>query len=105
MNIKKLINEKGWSISTLAAEMPNRDGTKGIKQSSMSRIVNGNPTIDTLKDLAKVLGISLSELVADEPNKEDFIAIIKQGNDLFSASSITEARVVLDKLETSSNMK
>ena len=66
MNIKKLINAKGWSISTLAAEMPNRDGTKGIKQSSMSRIINGNPTIDTLKDLAKVLGVSLSELVADE---------------------------------------
>ena len=70
MNIKKLINAKGWSISTLAAKMPNRDGTKGIKQSSMSRIINGNPTIDTLKDLAKVLGVSLSELVADENDQQ-----------------------------------
>ena len=50
--------------------MPNRDGTKGIKQSSMSRIINGNPTIDTLKDLAKVLGVSLSELVADENDQQ-----------------------------------
>lgn len=65
----------------------------------MSRIINGNPTIDTLKDLAKVLGISLSELVADEPNKEDFIALIKQGGDLYSVSSIAEARALLDKLE------
>lgn len=42
MNIKKVINKKGWSVSALAAEMPNRDGTKGIKQSSMSRIINGD---------------------------------------------------------------
>ena len=70
MNIKKVINKKGWSVSALAAEMPNRDGTKGIKQSSMSRIINGNPTIDTLKDLAKIIGVSLSELVADDNDQQ-----------------------------------
>ena len=33
-------------------------------------------------------------------DKSDFIALIKQGGELYSASSITEARDVLDKLES-----
>ena len=33
-------------------------------------------------------------------DKSDFIALIKQGGELYSASSIAEARVVLDKLES-----
>ena len=70
MNIKKIVNKKGSAVSALAAEMPNRDGTKGIKQSAMSRIINGNPTIDTLKDLAKIIGVSLSELVADDNDQQ-----------------------------------
>lgn len=69
MDIKKVIKNKGWSMERLAAEMTNRDGSKGVTQQSVSQILNGNPTIDKLKEIASIIGVSLSELVADEPDQ------------------------------------
>ena len=69
MDIKKVIKSKGWTLEKLATQMTNRDGTKGISQPSMSSIVNGNPTIDKLQEIANIIGVSLPELVSDEePN-------------------------------------
>ncbi len=66
MNIKKVIREKGWTLERLAAEMKGKDGKKGISQPSVSSIINGNPTIDKLVEIANIIGVSVSELVADE---------------------------------------
>lgn len=65
MNIKQSIKAHGWTLDALAKEMTNRDGTKGITQPSMSQLVNGNPTLDKLKEIAAIIGISVSELVTD----------------------------------------
>ena len=66
MNIKKVIKDRGWTLERLAAEMINKNGEKGISQASVSQLINGNPTIDKLQEIATILGISVSELVADE---------------------------------------
>lgn len=66
MNIKKVIKDKGWTLERLASEMKNKNGEKGISQASVSQLINGNPTIDKLQEIASILGISVSELVADE---------------------------------------
>lgn len=66
MDIKKVIKEKGWTLEKLAAEMKNRNGEKGITQSSVSQMLNGNPTLDKLVEIADILGISVSELLSDE---------------------------------------
>lgn len=66
MDIKRVIKEKGWTLEKLAAEMKNRNGEKGITQSSVSQMLNGNPTLDKLVEIADILGISVSELLSDE---------------------------------------
>ncbi|MCR5334349.1 MAG: helix-turn-helix domain-containing protein [Bacteroidaceae bacterium] len=66
MNIKNVIKRHGWTLERLAAEMKGKDGKKGISQPSVSSIINGNPTIDKLVEIASIIGISVSELVADE---------------------------------------
>ena len=67
-----------------------------------------NPTLNKLETIANALEIPIWQFFVS-PNElsenksdatSDFIALIKQGNDLFSASSIAEARDVLDKLES-----
>lgn len=68
MNIKKVISSHGWTLERLASEMTGRDGKKGISQPSVSSLVNGNPTLDRLKEIASIVGVSVSELVADENN-------------------------------------
>lgn len=66
MNIKEVIKSHGWTLERLASEMTNKNGGKGISQPSVSSIVNGNPTIDKLQEIATIIGISVSELVSDE---------------------------------------
>lgn len=66
MDIKKVIQDHGWTLERLGEQMTNKTGGKGISQSSVSQLINGNPTIDKLKEIAEIIGVSLSELVADE---------------------------------------
>lgn len=66
MNIKKVIQSHGWTLAKLAAEMTGKNGGKGVSQPSISSIINGNPSIDKLQEIANIIGVSLSELVADE---------------------------------------
>lgn len=66
MNIRKVIKESGWTLERLAAEMTGKNGEKGITQSSVSQMLNGNPTIDKLQEIAKIIGVSVSDLVREE---------------------------------------
>lgn len=65
MDIKKVIKDQGWTLEKLANEMTNKNGEKGITQSSVSQIVNGNPTLDKLQEIASIIGVSVSELVSE----------------------------------------
>lgn len=66
-----------------------------------------NPTLNKLETIANALEIPIWQLFVStnelSENKSDatsdFIALIKQGGELYSASSIAEARNVLDTLE------
>lgn len=66
MNIKKVIKDRGWTLERLAAEMKNKKGEKGITHAAVSQMINGNPTIDKLQEIASIIGVSISELVADD---------------------------------------
>ena len=59
MNIKQTIKAKGWTYERLATAM-------GISQPSLTSIVNGNPTLAKLKAMADAMGITVSELLADD---------------------------------------
>lgn len=59
MDIKKVIKAHGFTTQKVADEL-------GISQPSVSSIINGNPTLDKLQAIAKVIGVSVSELLADE---------------------------------------
>ena len=98
MNIKEKINAAGWNYTSLAAEMKDKDGNKGVTPQAVSLIVNGNPTVGKLQEIADIIGMSLSELVS-ECSPSDFTALIKKGNSLYSASSIEELEALIPKLK------
>lgn len=60
MDLKKAIKKGGFTIGGVAAKL-------GITQSALSQQIN-NDTISLARtaDIAKIIGVSLSELVADE---------------------------------------
>ena len=66
MRIKEVCKEKGITVSQLAEKM-------GIKQESLSRAINGNPTLETLERIANALEVDITELF--EQPKKDSVSI------------------------------
>lgn len=74
MNIQKIIKRQGFTIASVAAKMKNeREGKIGMSQGSLSSMLNGNPTIARLQEIADIIGVSVSELVADETEHATYI--------------------------------
>ena len=68
MQIKETMQRYGYTTATLAKKM-------GVFDSTVSRLMNGNPTIQKLRDLAAAIGCPLWEFFADEmPESEEFFA-------------------------------
>jgi len=64
LRVKDICKEKGLSITELAAKM-------NIAQESLSRAINGNPTISTLEKIAAALGVEVTDLF-DKPSSGNF---------------------------------
>ena len=98
MRFKDVLNKYGVTQQDLADRM-------GMNRVSVSRLLSekNDLRISTIEKIANAIGCTVAELF-DKQNKvdamSDFIALIKQGGELYSASSIAEARDVLDKLES-----
>ena len=55
LKIKEVIKNKGYSVTSLAEKI-------GMTQVSLSRIINGNPTVETLKKIATALDVDIRDL-------------------------------------------
>ena len=70
MDIKSVIQQHGMQIQQVAQQM-------GMKQSSLSAIISGNPTAKTLQSIAKTIGCPVIEFFLDEvPDDYDLQSII-----------------------------
>lgn len=63
MDIKEVIVKQGFTMSQVAEKL-------GISQQAVSQALNGNPSLSRLKQIAEAIGVTVSELVADEPPQE-----------------------------------
>lgn len=70
-NIKRIIGAHGLTIKDLAKLMPN-DKAKGdapvtgIAPESLSRMINGNISLDKLQQIANILGCDMREFLLDD---------------------------------------
>lgn len=94
MNIKKVIKESGWTLEKLAAEMINKNGQKGISQPSLSQIINGNPTLDKLQEIARIIGVPVSKLVGEDSG-DSVIGFVKVGDQVHEICSFDDIREIL----------
>ena len=103
MRIRELIKSKGYNQEEFAKLI-------GVTRSTLLGQIK-RPSYTTMEKIANALNVPIWQLFISEEDivercskptyddKSDFIALIKQGGELYSASSIAEARDVLDKLE------
>jgi len=73
LKVKEVCKQKGLTVTKLAEKL-------NIKQESLSRAINGNPTLDTMQKIASALGVPISDIL-DEPKGNAF-QCPKCGNDL-----------------------
>ena len=104
MRIRELIKSKGYNQEEFAKLI-------GVTRSTLLGQIE-RPSYTTMEKIANALNVPIWQLFISEEDivercskptyddKSDFIALIKQGSELYSASSIAEARDVLDKLES-----
>ena len=59
-DIKKRIRESGFTTQQIAEKL-------NISQQAVSQAINGNPSLSRLEQIAGAIGITVSELVADNP--------------------------------------
>lgn len=65
LRLKEILAQRGTTLKDFAR-------TSGISQSNLSNYLNGNisPTLDTLRKIAKSLGIDVVELFKEKDNIE-----------------------------------
>lgn len=80
MRIKEVIKSRGKSVSSLALEM-------GIKQESLSRAINGNPTLETLQRIADTLNVEVWELFVERPSESEISGFIKVKGHIYEIKS------------------
>ncbi len=88
--IKEIIKQKGLTIQDLAIKM-------NLSRIGLSKQINGNPTIDTLKKIADALGVTVPELFAPQKTT-DFTAFIDYKGELKRFDSPEELKRFLDKV-------
>lgn len=61
LRIREVMLEKGISVNEMSEKL-------GITRQSFYSIVNGNPTMDTLIRIAKILGMNTKQLFKEDDN-------------------------------------
>ena len=81
-NIKKLCKDKNITLKELSDKM-------GITQESLSRSINGNPQLSTIKQIADTLNVDIQTLFG---NKDEIYGFISYKNKTYIINSIKELK-------------
>lgn len=79
MNVKSVIKKKGFTIVKVASMMTSKNG-KPVSDGSLNRAITKNPTVETLRQIAEVIGANINEFFEDElPKKDESSALSLEG--------------------------
>jgi len=87
--VKELCHKKGMTIRQLSQKM-------NVAPESLSRAINGNPKLSTIRKISEVLGVSITDLF--ERNEDELQAIIVYAGATHTATSKQELKRIVDAL-------
>lgn len=90
LRVKEICKAKGIQMQELADKL-------GITRITLTRNINGNPTLDTLRKIAEALNVEVSELFA--PKTGDFSAFVEYRGQLYRFRSIGELEELIARLK------
>lgn len=90
--VKELCRDKGITIKELAEKMD-------IAPESLSRAINGNPQLSTIRKIAEALGVSVTDLF--DRSEDELLAIVVCSGKTYTAATKAELKSIADKLNKS----
>ncbi len=87
--VKELCKNKGITIKELAEKMD-------IAPESLSRAINGNPQLSTIRKIAETLGVSVTDLFDSSEN--ELLAIVVCAGETHTATTKVELKKIVDAL-------
>ena len=91
LSVKEVCKEKGLTIQDLADKME-------MKRESLSRAINGNPTLETLEKIASALGVDVPELFTS--SSSGIIGVIRIRDTNYNINSVSDLSRLLDRIES-----
>ncbi|MFS4446732.1 helix-turn-helix domain-containing protein [Maribacter sp. 2307UL18-2] len=89
LRIKEVAKEKGISMEEIA-------NTLGINRVSLSRNINGNPTIETLGKIAEVLRVDVKDFFVSSNEDIPIKGFVKVGNTIHEIGSTEDLEKLLE---------
>lgn len=90
LRVKEIIKDRGLTMQEVSDKI-------GIVRDTLTRQINGNPTIETLQKIANALDVTVPELFAPQSGS-NFTALIDNGGELKRFDSAEELKKFLEKL-------
>lgn len=87
--VKELCRDKGITIKELAEKMD-------IAPESLSRAINGNPQLSTIRKIAETLGVSVTDLF--DSSEDELLAIVVCAGETHTATTKVELKKIVDAL-------
>ncbi len=94
LRIKEVIREQGFTVQSVA------DKIGKSKQSLHGIIEKGNPTINTLSDIADAINVPISKLYEEASGESELTALIQHKGDFYKATTVEELEKVIEKIKT-----
>lgn len=70
MTILEVIKAHRLTLNEVRLKMPLKDNGEPISSPAMSQLVNGNPTLSRLQDIAHAMGMTTAQLLAEVEGTE-----------------------------------
>nr|DAM29551.1 MAG TPA: helix-turn-helix domain protein [Caudoviricetes sp.] len=93
LRIKEVIKEEGFTVQSVA------DKIGKSKQSLHGIIEKGNPTINTLSDIADAINVPINRLYEEVTNKSELTALIQYKENFYKADTIEELENIVAKIK------
>ena len=97
MKISKVITERGYTIAQVAEML-------GKSRISVAKTITNNPTVETLRKIAEVIGCNITDFFEDEVSaaylaqKTPITAFVDYGGEVYRASSVDELQAIVEFL-------
>lgn len=90
LRVKDIIKEKGLTMQEVSDRI-------GIVRDTLTRQINGNPTVETLQRIADALEVTVPELFTSQ-SSSDFTALIDYKGELKRFNSVDELKRFLESI-------